>query len=173
MLIGFSRKNRLSEKGGVMNTVQIIEIIIIIGLLINLVMAILFGLTSVKKGYWGTATGILTILFGLPGMIYACALSKKETKVPESKRQTVFVIVLFIIFAAEVIGSALIVNKVNDIATTIAEQIEESNNRVEEANAKSQKITDALDEIQSRYDNNEITYDDYYAQIQSAINGEE
>lgn len=86
---------------------NLIPIFLIFITTINFLIAILFSRTSVEKGHYGIVTGILTMIFGIVGMLYAIALQEnKEQTESIDKRYMKSTIALLIVFA---IGILLIV----------------------------------------------------------------
>lgn len=54
------------------------------------VLAILFSRTSIEKGYYGVVTGVMVLITGIAGMLYAIALTtNKEPEVPIDRRYVV------------------------------------------------------------------------------------
>lgn len=71
---------------------------------INFIIAILFSRTSVEKGHYGIVTGILTMIFGIVGMLYAIALQEnKEQTESIDKRYMKSTIALLIVFVIEIL----------------------------------------------------------------------
>lgn len=77
-------------------------------LLIHLVVSILFGMTSIKKGYYGIYTGRMTMFLGFAGMLYVIALPKKQPEADDSKRQTTFIVAMLIGFAVQTLGGVVL-----------------------------------------------------------------
>lgn len=78
---------------------------------INFLIAILFSRTSVEKGHYGIVTGILTMVFGIVGMLYAIALQENKEQVESiDKRYMKSTIALLIVFVIEILLIVLVWN---------------------------------------------------------------
>lgn len=150
--------------------IMIPMLIVFVILIINFIVALLFARTSLKKGYYGIVTGIMTMFLGIPGMLYAIALPEKKIKTDSDKKEITLTVVLVIILALQILCSAFFVNKAmtswNGFYGTHIQEKEESDQ-------KRNAIQEKLDELENKLENGEISIEEYSQkakEIESLLN---
>lgn len=92
---------------------MMVEIVFVFFLVRNFLLALAFGNASIKKGYSGIVTGLITLFFGIPGILYAIAIPDRVTNDDEN-RFNKLIVILVAACAIQSIGTAALFNVVLD-----------------------------------------------------------
>ena len=111
------------------NLSTIIFVLVAIFFCIHGIISYMFGCTSIKKGYRGIATGLLTFFFSFIGMFYAIALPVATVPAEEEQKSNkttlgVVIAVLALIFGAcSCVGGYMLMSVANEAIADTQEAI--------------------------------------------------